>query len=281
MYREITKAASCLAMLLVSLGSCTGSSESQKAGALLEQATQAVNTGDYQLAVTLTDSLRRAYPQQIELRRKAMHLASRANEGLTLKRLENADSILAATAALGDSLGRLIKKVDNPIEPYFIAASADPSSLRASTSLQGRMSPDGHFYVISSLAGHPVKSTRVSVSDGTSSASTSSVDYDGERNDRSSGAEVITFMGVECDSLGHFVSLHRDSPLTLTFHGTSDYSVPLPAAQARALATVWDYSSVMRRARIATLEKERLTRALDLARSQAARTYVDSSDEKD
>ncbi len=36
----------------------------------------------------------------------------------------------------------------------------------------------------------------------------------------------------------------------------------------------------MRRAKVASLEKEKLTRALDIARAQAAKTYVEPSDDE-
>ena len=279
MYNEINKML-LGAVLLPLIASCGGSAAREQALALYDQAETALNENRYELALTLTDSIKNACPDQIEIRRKALHIAARANEGLILHRLEQADSVLAFTAAVGDSLSRLVKKVDNPIEPYYICASVDPASLHGSTGLQARMSPDGDLYIISSLTGRQLKSTSVSVSDGSASASTATVACDGERNDRSMGAEVITFMGVECDSLAHFISLNRDRALTLTFHGATDYSMPLPTAQVQAIATMRDYSATLRRARIASLEKERLTKALDIARSQAARTYVEKQDEK-
>ena len=55
----------------------------------------------------------------------------------------------------------------------------------------------------------------------------------------------------------------------------------MPAAQVEAMATLRDYYEITRKATVAALEKERLTRALDLARSQAARTFlVPETDEK-
>lgn len=281
MFKEVNRTAIATMALagLFMLTACGDSASRRQAQDLYSQAEQALDEGRYEQTLLLTDSIKNSFPDQIEIRRRSLHLASRATEGLTLKRLEQADSLLAVTAVAGDSLSRLVKKVDNPIEPYYISASVNPASLKGSTGLQGRMSPDGHFYIISSLTGRKVNSTSVSVSDGASSASTASVAHDGERNDRSMGSEVITFMGVECDSLGHFLSLNRDRKLTLTFHGSSDYSIPLPPSQAEAIATLWDYSATLRKAKVASLEKERLSRALELARSHAARTYVENSDE--
>ena len=135
--------------------------------------------------------------------------------------------------------------------------------------------------MLSSLKAKSVKSTSVTVSNGTDEARTSIVAYDGERNDRSMGAEVITFIGAECDSVGKFISSNVNSPLTLTFNGSTSYSMSLPTAQAKEIALVYDYASTLRRFKVASLEKERLSRALDIARSQAARTFIEKDSIQD
>lgn len=265
---------SSLAALAI-LGSCTGNSDKEKATGLLEEATSAFEAGNYAGALALTDSIKSAYPAEIDVRRQALHLATRATEGLTLQRLQQADSIVAVLGVKGDSLQRFVKFVKNPIEGYYIGVNAAPGGIVGGNGIQARISPDGDFYIISSLKAKAVKSTSVTVSCDGQSASTSTVAHDGERNDRSMGAEVITFMGVECDSLGHFIELHRNSPMTLTFNGASTYSMPLPSAQASEIATLYEYATTVRRAKVANIEKERLTRALDIARTQAAKTYVE------
>lgn len=195
-------------------------------------------------------------------------------------RLQQADSLTAVLGAQGDSLQRLMKFVSNPIEGYYIAASADPSKFFGTNGLQARVSPDGGFTLMSSLKAKSVRSTAIEVSAGGEKASTSAVAHDGERNDRSMGAEVITFIGAECDSVGRFISRHVNEPMTLTFIGSGTYSMPLPAAQAKKIAIAYDYSTLTRRFKVAALEKERLTRAVDIARSQAARTYVEKDSVK-
>lgn len=257
------------------LTSCSGSADTEKAQALLSEATAAYNAHNYTDALTLTDSIKSAYPTEIDVRRRALHLATRATEGLTVQRLQNADSLVAVLGVKGDSLQRLVKFVKNPIEGYYTGASTNPESVGAVNGLQARISPDGDFYIISSLKGKAVKSTSVSVSCDGQSASTTSVAHDGERNDRSMGAEVITFMGVECDSLGRFIEQHRNTPMTLTFHGSTSHSMPLPAAQASEIATLYEYATTLRQAKLASIEKERLIRVLDIARGQAAKTYIE------
>ena len=49
----------------------------------------------------------------------------------------------------------------------------------------------------------------------------------------------------------------------------------LPQAQAEAIATLYNAAATLRALRVASVEKERATRALDLSRSQAARTFPD------
>lgn len=248
---------------------------SRKAGALLDEAKSELDAGNFEHVIILTDSIKSAYPREIDIRREALHLATRATEGLTVIQLQEADSIAAVLGAKGDSLVRLMKYVENPIEGYYVAASAMPSTVGASDGIVARVSPDGDFYLISTLKSRKVKSTSVSVSDGTSFASTPSVTHDGERNDRSMGAEVITFIGVEADSVGKFIYENRDKTLTLSFNGESSFSIPLSVQKIDEIALVYDYATTLRNFKLASLEKERLTRALDIARSQAARTFVE------
>lgn len=271
---------STIAALALCIASCGGNSDTEKATALLGQAEKAFEMQDYTKAIELTDSIKNAYPKEIDVRREALHLSTKATEGLTLRKLEMADSLSAVLAVRGDSLQRQLKFVENPIEGYYVARTADPVKFFNTTGLQARVSPNGDFYIMSSLKGKSVKSTSVEVSAGGQSASTTSVSHDGERNDRSMGGEVITFMGVECDSLGHFVSLHAGEPMTLTFVGTTSYSTPLSEIQANEIALLYDYASTVRRFKVVSLEKERLSRAVEISRSQAARTYIDKTQDK-
>ncbi|MDE6187771.1 MAG: hypothetical protein K2G17_06540, partial [Duncaniella sp.] len=244
------------------------------------QAQQASDSKNYEKAIALPDSIKNTYPKEIDVRREALHLSTKATEGLTIQRLQQTDSLSAVLAVRGDSLQRLMKFVKNPIEGYYVAATTEPSKFFGTNGLQARVSPDGDFYLMSSLKAKSIKSTSVEVSAGAEKAATSTVAHDGERNDRSMGAEVITFMGVECDSLGKFVSTHAGQPMTLTFIGASTYSMPLPEKQANEIALLYDYATTLRRFKVATLEKERLSRAVEIARNQAARTFVEKDKEQ-
>lgn len=271
---------SAAAGLSLMVASCGGNSDTEKATALLQEAQTAYETRNFSRAITLTDSIKNAYPREIDVRREALHLSTKATEGLTIQKLQQADSLAAVLAVRGDSLQRLMKFVSNPIEGYYVGATTDPTKFFGTTGLQARVSPNGDFYLMSSLKGKSVKSTSVEVSADGEKAATATVAHDGERNDRSMGAEVITFMGVECDSVGHFIADHLNQPLTLTFVGTSTYSTPLSENSAREIALLYDYATTLRRFKLASLEKERLERTVEIARNQAARTYVEKDTQK-
>lgn len=281
MFNAATKTLTGLIML-GALAACGDANGTKEAARLVEEANTALEAKNYSLAQSLADSVRTAYPRAIDQRREAIHISAVANEGLNLRRLESADSLLAVLGVRADSLGRLVKFVSNPIEGYYIAAGADPLDTYNTTGIQARLSPERIFYIISTLKGKSVNSTSVSVSDGTTSASTATVAHDGERNDRSRGAEVITFMAPECDSVGRYILEHRTAPLTLTFNGQggASHSVRLPARCVGETATLYEYAVILHQAYLTSVEKERLTRAVDISRSQAARTFVEKDSVK-
>ncbi len=259
----------------MSVTSCAGGNGNREADETADHAAHALEAGDYTLALSLADSVAHTWPQAIDARRRALHISSRATEGLTLRRLQSTDSLLAVLSVRADSLKGHVRYISNPVEGYYVAAGDDPAAVHSSTGLRGRLSPEGDFYLIATLSPGGAQSTSVTVSDGGMSATTSTVAYDGERNDRSGGMEVITFISAECDSVGRFIYSHAGGPLSLTFNGSGSRTVTLPAESVARIATLYDYALTMRRARMASVEGEKLRRALDLSRAHAAKTYVE------
>jgi len=259
----------------VVLSSC-GNREQKEAEAMYVLAETAAESGDYARSVQLIDSIDSLYGRQIDVRRKSMHLKAIVTEKQTLAEIETNEAEAVRLKLKGDSLQRMIEKVDNPIEPYFVAKGL--KSVAGNNGIEARMSPDGMFYMISSLKSPRVNHTYVSVSDGVSAAQTAAIAYDGERNDRSLGYEIIHYMMLECDSVGHFVATHPGR-LTLTYGGGSkSYTTELPAQQAAAVATLYRSAVNIRDMRRNALERQRLDKQLELARSHAARTYQDEAD---
>lgn len=261
------------------LAACGGDNGKEEAQKLYDEASAAVESGDFSRGLMLIDSIKNAYPKQIEIRREALHLMTRANEGLAVKRLESADSLVAVLQAESEAMSDKITTVSNPVENYYIVKGTDPKSIYGRDGLQARLSLDGDLYLMSSLASRKVESTAIAVECEGKRAVTATVAHDGERNDRSMGAEVITFMGAECDSVAKFIAANAGKKITLTFEGSKTYSMTLPEAQVKEIATLTEYADLVRRLKAAMIEKTKQARIVDTARSQAARTYVEKPEE--
>lgn len=251
--------------------SCSDGSR-EKAQALSNEATEAISAGNYKLAIELLDSIDSVYPAQTEIRRAGMHTRAKAIEGQTLIDLQTTDSLTALATASSDELKDIITFVTNPVEGYYVAKSQKDAAVEKTEGIHARISPEGMFYIISS-AKPGTNSTGVELSDGNTKASSASIAYDGERNDRSRGAEVITYTPAECDTIGRYAMEHANEPLTLTFTGGKSRSFKMNTAQAQALAQVYSASLVYRQLRLLQLQKQKLEQQLTISRSQQARTF--------
>jgi len=259
--------------IIVMMTACSSDgNDASKASQLLYEARQLCQAGDIENAVRMLDSLDRAYPRQIDVRRQALNVRAMVKERETVRDLQVTDSLTAVLSVAVDSLKGQLKWVPNQVEGYYTASG---SSLPP-TGIEGRINPDGVFYVISSLSGHKIDHTSVTLSVGSEQASSAVVGRDGERNRVDNSAEIVHYVGEEADTLGKFAVTHAGKPLTLTFNGNSTYSRPLTMGEQKQLIAVYEYASALTRLRIAGLEHERLERQLVTARSQVARTMPDS-----
>lgn len=275
MYNVVTKSVIAIALGVAMIGTSCGNRDKELAESLLTQSTKLYESGDYGLALELLDSIDKAYPAEVDIRRQAMHLRPQVIEKQTLVDLQAADSIAVVQLLKGDSLNRLLSYVSNPVEGYYVGTTAKGIDVGSVPGLHARMSPDGQFYILSTSK-RLVKSTSFSVACNGEEARSSVVEFDGERNDRSSGVEIITFIQAECDSVGKFVMKHRNEPLTLTIHGSSSYSMPLPENQREAIAQVYETAMSIRDCKLTQLNKARLEKQLSVARSQMAKTFNES-----
>lgn len=263
-----------IVILTVAIACSCSDKDKQQATNLLSQANEALAEGDWNSAMTLIDSIDHTYPRQVDIRRKAMHLRAKAMETESLLKLQSTDSLLAVSQIAADSIMSGLTRVDNPVEPYYVAAgSTTPSAFMSENSIQGRMTPEGIFYIVSSLA--PAnKYTAISLSDDYGNeVRTLDVAMDGERNSIVEGRQIITFMPSECDTLGVFATQNSDKKLQLRFLGSPAKTVTLQPKSVSELASIYQASKAVWSLKKTALEKERLTKQLDIARSQMARTY--------
>lgn len=259
------------ALFGVAVTAC-GDADKKKAEALYIMAETAAQEGDYERAIQLVDSIDSCHARQVDTRRKAMHVRARAIEGHTVKAIADVGNRWAQLTLRADSLQARLERVDNPLEPYYIPAGQ--KRIVGSNGLEARMSPDGIFYMISSLRNPRINHTYITVSADGYSARTAEVAHDGERNDRSLGYEVIHYMMPECDSVGAFIASHPGSEISVTYGGGSrTYTETLTREQADGIATLYRSAVNARELHRTSLEKAHLERQLELARKHAASTF--------
>ncbi len=256
----------------VSILTACNDPKKKEAEHMLVSAQEAYESGFYQQAIDLLDSIDTNYPRQIDVRRSGMSLRPKAFEKMTIEMLEETDSLLAFAEVNAEAMKNVLSYVEHPIEGYYVSSrlkNAEPSKAEG---IYARMSPEGLFYIVSS-ANKGTLSTSITLTSGNESATSATVDYDGERNDRSMEREMITFMQGECDTIGHFSLTHSMQPVSLTFGGAKPHTIKLSPEQVAAVAEVYGASQLYNRIKLLRLQKQHLEQQLTLTRSQIARTF--------
>lgn len=266
------KIASCALAALSLLAAC-GPNDTERAQALYDQAQAALDHGDYQLTLRLVDSIKSAYPGAIDVRRGCLFLSRRAIEGQAVADLSRADSLKVTLEARADSMKQNVRLALAEGDQVYLAAGANPRDALTATGLQGRVTPQGAFYIIASLSGRGFVPDALSLSrDGRTLDVSVPVDRDALSH-RTGATEVMTLQGHEADTVGQFAA-SATGPMQVTYAGEGKTAiVQLPEAQARQLAQIYLFFQTMRQYRVAALESERLARVVQTARDQAARTY--------
>ena len=287
MFNAANKSISIITSSIITAGlllssSCSGSSgnDRQQAEALLQEADSAATVRNFDLAIELLDTLKSRYPAQIEIQRQAMALRPKVEEGATIHSIEQNDSMSAYIDYRIDSIMSHFQRVHNPSlgddYDYYVIKEYAKSNLFSRTGVEGRVEPDGQYKVISSLTASPVKHTSIALSGAAGEGASASISYDGERNYRTNGTEMITLLGAECDTLGQWLNDNPSGPVKLIFRGDRTYSTPISATDRRSLAESWKLASFIKEKRTLALRRDFLERKLALSRDQMARTATDN-----
>lgn len=265
-----------IAVLLAFVGIVACNNDKETALQLLEQAKSEIMQHNYNQAVALLDSIDKAYSSEVDVRRQAMNIRPQAIEGMTLREIENNDSLMAVYQSEYVALTPLFKTINNKqlVEPYIVAKSA-PKTVLEKTGIQARITPEGDFYVISSVVGNALKHTSVSFIADNQTATTSDVAYDGDRNYRAIGSEMITFIDKECDTLGMFACNNVNRPLTIRFNGAKTMTITMTTNDVLTFAQTYKYSQLVKNIKSEMRRREFLEQQLSLARDQIARTMME------
>lgn len=270
MYNGICKWA-LIAATITATAAC-GNSDTDRAAALLESAQASYDAGDYDKAIVLLDSLDNTFPREVAVRKSGMPLKASAIESLTMKAIPVADSVRCAAQIRKDSLEKLFVPVESKygLEPYYKARALKTDGL-ASTTVRPRVSQDGWMYLAVNVNAKNFGLSHLifKSSDG-STFTTTPIKPD--RIIREGESESAVFLPEEIEGLGEWLDSHSGK-ISVEFAGNSTgKNATLPEDIICAAKDSHHYALALRQLRQSNIEREKLERRLQIARSHKSLT---------
>ncbi len=262
------------AAMLMSLAACggsTGSGADEKARNLLRQAEEAVSGMDYELAASILDSLDHGCKEAVEIRREAMPLRARMMEGMSLKKIPEADEAIADAMMRIDQIGQRMTDSGDGTDPYVVPSKWPARGDIKAEGLEPRVDRKGFFRLIVKSSGKvlDLNSVEFSAADGSSSASRP---LPSDRVAKVEGMELMSLAQEEFEPLAQWLELHKDGNLKAELVGAKGRrQLKFDGSQAAMLLDAWNYSRACQQLVEAQMERERLERQLKIARDQIAR----------
>lgn len=278
-FKHIIKSSTTL-LLVSALYSCGNNRDA--AESLFHQAQTYYESGQYLHSVAILDSLKAAYPEEIGILKKSLHLRTLNQEGIIKTEIAQTDSLISALEEENRTFTGKFKYVKHPdmVEGFHIHKSiAGEIDKTDRVAVEARIDDNDMFCIVSYLTGHDIKHTSIKLTS-TSGASvkSESVPYDEARNYRykSGGVtyEIVTFANNQCDTLGHFAASHIGEHLKVTFQGAKNYSMQLNSTHAKALAETYLYAKNKQQGKAAIRKRMHLENKLQLAQKQINETKV-------
>ena len=264
-----------LLILAISVASC-GNNGSDAGEGLLTEAENAITSGDFLQAYCLIDSINVVSKDNIELRKRALHLRTIADEKAGIADSIVNDSVLRAETARVEALRNSFKfiKTKDMVEGYTVHKKAAPLVQR--TGIDVRINEQNELYIVSLLRGVNIKHTQISATVNGTTATSSNVPYNGSTNyrfkDEGVENEMVTFRGAKADSLCMLIRENPGAKVVLTFIGSSRHKVNLSAAEAKIIADTYNYSQALQRKKKSEGLALYYANKISIARKQQAAT---------
>lgn len=253
------------------LTACGESAEHKAADALLTQADSCIASGDYSRGIELIDSLNRAYPKEIELRKASDTKRAQAFEGMALSQIPRLDAAIDSLNAVISALYPDFKQEQSSsaLNPYALYKTIAGQSLMASATLQPRVN------LTADDAADTPWSIAVNAASNIGLNSATVVTKSGRTftlSVFSSDGQVGTVTPEAADPLGQYLFENPgDSAEKATLSGTKGKAqAKLAAGTSQAIAESWNYATAKARLRASLVNRERVERQLQIARDQAA-----------
>lgn len=276
-------------LLTIALAALTGASMMSSCGdgrkaeaeALKSSADSAMAANNYELAITLLDSLDSVYRDQTEVRRSAMGLRARAIEGETNIRIRTCDSLLTALQTQIEELQPLFTAVPPAYaggSGFMIYSKLMPSTISKQSGVEPRISADDNMMTLMVNNQTGGDFNRIAIKSGSESVSTEPISS--SRIVKEGNSRLVTLLQEEADTLAIWLDGHPSEKYTLVFDGgKKPASVVLKPVTAQALVKTYQYAKAMNDKRSALIMREKLERQLALSRSQQTTAAPETPEE--
>lgn len=268
MLHAINKLSLSCAIFAMFLCSC-GNNDKAGADALLAESQTAISNRQFAEAITLLDTLNARYPKQTAERRQGLQLRASAMEGLAMDSIAAGDQILATASMELERISPNFHHVAGPagLEGYWLHKKA-PESIMGSTTVQGRVSDEGYFYIVANVQGRSIGLSTITISDGGEYVTSESISP--IRVVKVEGSETASFSPEEVAKIGAWLEAHPNAT-KLTINGSKGKAdVKFTAALRSQLLQTYQYSRAMQDKHRATVHREKYERMLAAARDQLA-----------
>ena len=254
--------------------SCSGESEQARAARLLYEEAESCNlAGEPEKALVLLDSIQNNYKEETDWQRAVMKLRPTIMINASEKQILAIDDSIAGLEAAYNALQPKMRRIADPrlVEPYIVDKASYNADFMKTTGIQPRVSEIGQLYFVSSANPGGINHNGFTIACDGESVTVGPVPYDGELNYRINHSEVVTYSAEQSDLAGAFVKAHAGRPMSLILTGGKTKNIKFGSKDADAIINCYDYSQAITGARQLAVERERLNRQIEIARSQAER----------
>ncbi len=256
---------------VAALTSCDKNPEEALSKEYMERVTQAMDNGQYALAMDWMDSVDQRCPTQIEARKQVTSLRAKAIEKVTISQISFADSLLAATQLEIEQLSPLMKHIPgDDLEGYYVVADAYKPGFINSTGVEPRVNDaDYNFYIVAQNKGKEIGISQITLNTATSELSSQALPANTARLQTVEGGELASFLPEEVNDLGCWASANPVKGAVINGR-KGNVPVKLTDKQAAAFGTAWKFSNAQLQNRRARIMREKLERQLQIARDHQA-----------
>ncbi len=264
--------------LLPILASCSGKTYPE-AESMLTTIRQNIDQGNFADAITMMDSLDSRYPEATTVRAQVLALRPAAIEGNTIVQIASADSVIAVTTQVIDSLTGQFVHVMNPalVENYYAPISVNKSSLINTTAVYPRVDEEYNFYIVCSHAGKNLGLYALQLDCNGMTAKTNDIPAGDERSFSTQYGEKAVFSEADAEEIGKLAQSAMHVGGTITFLGRkTNATLKLSPAEIDAIASSYAFSQAHKDLTLAKIRREKLERQLQIARNQKANAVAPS-----